>query len=162
MQKEWLVTAIGGVVVSAIGGVGVIALCIVVNQQFGPCAPPKVETTLSQINNIFIQWQEEIQVIELQDKSDVTQAEIDSLQVIHNQARRFNPVECMFPVYFELNDGMDARIDGYQKILEKSQLDPDSITADKVDELNSEINQSFLNADLHLETFKVMIADFEN
>jgi hypothetical protein len=155
MEKQgWIITAIGGVVV--------IALCVLVNIMFGPCAPPKVKTTLSQINNVYIQWQEEIQAIELQDKSDVAQAEIDSLQDIHKQVGGYNPVECMFPVYFELSDGMDARIDGYQKILEKSQLVPSSETIVQIDELTSEINNLFLNADLHLETFKVMITDFEN
>lgn len=154
MEKGWIITAIGIVVV--------IALSVLVNNQFGPCASPKVEITLSQINNVYIQWQEEIRAIELQDKSDVTQAEIDSLLGIFTQAGKINPVQCMFPVFFEMHFGMDAKIDGYELILEKSQLVKNSEYLERRNELNSNINQLFLEADLHMGMFGELIINFEN
>ena len=83
-------------------------------------------------------------------------------EAIKNQVANISPTQCMVPAIVELYEGMGAKIDGYEAILERNQLFQSSGDLERISKLTDKRNKYFRNSDIHMELFAEMINDFEN
>ena len=121
MQKHQKVTVIGVILVHVLTGYLYLSI--------GPCSKPKIEVGYSKITEIYRQWEDAIEDIELPKSAGISQRQVDSMEQIMRQTATVIIPHCMFPVQIELYNGMEARIRAFSAILEKASLSDEQHSA---------------------------------